>query len=285
MQKLKPTPRKRRWAEPRHAVLKGLPLKPSAAPRARYQAGIAELLERMHRDYARQLGRLWDDHPELTQDANPGSQARILLNMLGRKWGRIFMKVADTLTERLVTQVDRTSKAALSSSLKELSGAVTLKLPDMPESLKPVISASIAENVALIKSVGVQFHQRIESKVYASIQTGGAGRATILKELRKVKGLADDRAKLIARDQTSKISAAYNAERAKAVGMRKFQWLHSGGGVDKRELHLKLNGQIFSYDDPPVIDERTGERGLPGQLINCRCVAVPVIDFGDEDLT
>ncbi|RIQ43658.1 phage head morphogenesis protein, partial [Bordetella avium] len=32
-------------------------------------------------------------------------------------------------------------------------------------------------------------------------------------------------------------------------------------------------------DNPPIIDKTTGERGLPGQLINCKCRMRPVIDF------
>lgn len=53
----------------------------------------------------------------------------------------------------------------------------------------------------------------------------------------------------------------------KSAGVKKFQWLHSAGGRDPRPLHINdypsgLNGGIFSFDDLPVIDEKTGERGI-----------------------
>jgi uncharacterized protein with gpF-like domain len=32
----------------------------------------------------------------------------------------------------------------------------------------------------------------------------------------------------------------------------------------------------------PVIDPRTGERGIPGQAINCRCVMRPLVEFKGE---
>ena len=89
-----------------------------------------------------------------------------------------------------------------------------------------------------------------------------------------------ERAAFIARDQTSKLTTATNASRMKSAGVTRFRWRHSGGSFDPRVLHLQYDGQEFDLSDPPVIDERTGEKGLPGQAINCRCYMVPIIDFG-----
>lgn len=43
-----------------------------------------------------------------------------------------------------------------------------------------------------------------------------------------------------------------------------------------RPDHLRLNGQRFRWDDPPVVDTRTGARGHPGHDPRCRCYAEPV---------
>lgn len=45
-----------------------------------------------------------------------------------------------------------------------------------------------------------------------------------------------------------------------------------------RSDHLRLNGQKFRWDDPPVVNLRTGERGHPGHDPRCRCYAEPVPD-------
>ena len=37
-----------------------------------------------------------------------------------------------------------------------------------------------------------------------------------------------------------------------------------------------MNGYVFPIDFPPIIDRKTGERGYPGQLINCKCHMEPV---------
>ena len=70
------------------------------------------------------------------------------------------------------------------------------------------------------------------------------------------------------------------------VGITQFKWVHAGGSKDPRNYHKNvLNGKVFNVDDPPIIDQKTGERGYPGQAINCKCYQVPVIEFsnGDQD--
>lgn len=43
-----------------------------------------------------------------------------------------------------------------------------------------------------------------------------------------------------------------------------------------RTEHLALDGYKFSWDNPPIVNARTGARGHPGHDGNCRCVAEPV---------
>ena len=43
-----------------------------------------------------------------------------------------------------------------------------------------------------------------------------------------------------------------------------------------REEHAHLNGTTWAFDDPPIIDEHTGQKGLPGETYNCRCGLIPV---------
>ncbi len=54
------------------------------------------------------------------------------------------------------------------------------------------------------------------------------------------------------------------------MGFDKFIWRTITDGKE-RELHKELNGTTWSFNDPPVIDERTGERGVlsEGALYFC----------------
>jgi uncharacterized protein with gpF-like domain len=100
----------------------------------------------------------------------------------------------------------------------------------------------------------------------------GAGKRTIRK-----------RAKFIARDQVEKAYSTIAKVKLKEIGIKSFEWFHTGISRKPRELHKKdfkaggLNHGIFELDKPPTADLKTGEKALPGQLINCSCVITPVL--------
>ena len=85
------------------------------------------------------------------------------------------------------------------------------------------------------------------------------------------------KAKFLAQNETSIMLAEYKRVTYQEMGFDKFIWRTITDGRE-RELHKELNGKIFRYDAPPVIDERTGQRGLPGETYNCRCDAIPYRD-------
>lgn len=301
--KIRLTRKRLEWAAPRQATLKGTRLPPySAAASAKYQASLDRLVQQMQKEYSAEVRKLFRQHADeesalamdglesfragiMAIDASLASQARILFGWLGQKYAKLFASRATGMTERMIDSSSMASKRALRESLKKISGGVTIPVPDMPGLLKEKLTAATAENVGLIKSIEQQYHERISQLVLRSVATGGNGAQDVFEGIRHYDGLTEKRAKLIAVDQTRKVTAAMNVERAKSVGMRRWEWVHSGGGSDPRKLHLEYDGRIFDYDDPPVIDERTGERGYPGQLINCRCTMAPVLELGDAEDT
>lgn len=286
--KIRLTKKRQAWAEPRQATLKGERLPSfSGAAVVKYQAPLLRMVKAMQKEYMREIRSLFrqyaDEEHALAMDASLASQARMKFNSLDKRYSQLFKNRSKRIVENMIDTTSMHSKMAVGESLKKISGGITIKVPDMPAGLSDVVTAATAENVGLIKSIQQQYHERISQLVLRSAATGGRGAAEIFEGIRHYDGLTEKRAKLIAVDQTRKITAAMNVERAKSVGMRKFEWVHSGGGADPRKLHLRYDGQVFDYDSPPVIDERTGERGFPGQLINCRCVMVPVLELGDAE--
>lgn len=248
---------------------------------ARYQKELQSLSHTMAVDYRRRIDKMWEEFGGTgTQDASLASQIRILLNELNAKWRKIFVDRSRKLANGMVGRVSRYSEKSVNQSLKTLSGGLTLKAPVLPEAVKDAVKASVTLNVSLIRNIQEQFANRIESSVLSSIQTGGAGTKQIYDDLQKIDGMTQRRAKNIADDQTRKVTSAMNNARMQAAGVTQFRWIHSYGGNEPRELHVEYDGQIFNYDDPPIIDERTGERGMPGQAINCH-PGNSVIDFAD----
>ncbi|VFR32521.1 Plasmid-related protein [plant metagenome] len=230
-------------------------------------------------DFEDALRDLYEANPQVTQDESTTTQARRILAELGRKWSRVFGERAGPLANRTIGSIDRFAKKNLGASLREMSGGLAIKTPQMPAALYDKILASTAENVGLIKSVPAQYLERIQGIVMRSIQSGGQGTKEIFDEINHLGQVTKSRAKLIATDQTRKITSAMNEERLKSAGVREFEWIHSGGGAEPRSLHVEYDGQTFSMENPPIIDRRTGQRGFPGELINCRCRMRPVIDF------
>lgn len=283
------TNKRQAWAATRAQapVFKGKVLRPNVAPADRYSRAVKRLIEQMGAEYRKELVKLWkQDHAQqfFAMDAGIGSQARILLNKLQKRFQALFNRTAPTIVEGLVGGIDKASSSDLHQSLKELSGGLSLGTTAITADLSQQIKAATAENVGLIKSIAQQYHERVAGAVYRSVSQGyDGGTDYLLGELNRFEGLSKQRAEFIAVDQTRKITTAMNDARMRKAGIRKFEWIHSGGGAEPRKLHKELDGKVFSLDDPPIIDERTGERGLPGQLINCRCTMRPILDFGDDD--
>ena len=82
--------------------------------------------------------------------------------------------------------------------------------------------------------------------------------------------VSESRAELIARDQTLKTLGGINEVRQREAGVNSYTWSTSND-ERVREEHQELEGQVFSWDSPP-------EPGHPGEPIQCRCIAIPVID-------
>lgn len=272
--KIRLSPRREAWAAERDShTFAGTPLNPPDVVEAKFRAQLEAMVDRMNAATRRELERLYRT-PEgraatVAMDASFSSMAAKLVRELTKRFTALFVDRAGGLAKAWAEGISRQSAVGLGQSLKDVSGGVTLKTDVVSGVVADVVRASIKQNVALIKSIPAKFFLEIEGEVMRSIQTG-RGMADLQPFLEARYGISKRRAALIARDQTSKATTAINRARMQGLGVKKFKWLHSMGGKEPRPLHKNtLNGKVFSMDDPPVIDERTGERGFPGQLINC----------------
>ena len=60
-------------------------------------------------------------------------------------------------------------------------------------------------------------------------------------------------------------------DRAVNTGHTRYIW-QTAGDQRVRDTHRVLNGKIFDFNNPPIIDE-LGNRGNPGEDYQCRCIA------------
>lgn len=279
------------------AAIQGTPLNYNAGVQAKYIKELNALVKQMTSQTERELKKFFksqtageffkaDDGSAYAQDDTVSSQARIITNQLTFKFQKLFNKRSKRLAERMVNETDKTSTTALNESLKQLSGGLSIKTSMVTTPMIEVINASVVENVGLIRSIPKAYLAKVQGAVMRSITTGN-GLQDLVPFLARQEGITVRHARNMALDQTRKAYNSINRSRMEKIGVKKFKWLHTGGSQKPRQLHIELSGQIFSFDNLPVIDENTGERGIPGQAINCGCRMVPVIEFdkGEPDAT
>lgn len=268
-----------------------LPLPAGVADR--YAHKLRVLASQMTRETRKAIEDLYA-HPDVTEyfknfsvgmDISPAAQARILTNKLKERFEQLFGLSAKPAAESMVDQANAASAADTGRSLRELSGGLKLNTDILTNQMQEFMAATVANNVSLIKSIPEEFFRDVQQAVLSSI-ADGRGLEDLTAFFEKQDGIQRRRAENIATDQTHKAYNGLNKGRMTQNGIKKFQWVHSGGGLHPRLHHIDeapagLNHGIFSFDKLPIIDLATGERGIPGQAINCRCTMVPVIEFED----
>jgi len=264
---------------------------PAAVPE-RYRAQLRVMIRQMA---AATIAEIKRSYPEpvaedaaiggvvVSMDADiPGPMNSAMKGLLSR-----FQKMFDSQAEKIASQMadgaDKASTVAVKSSLKEASANITVPTNVLRSpAIAGLWDEHVAASVNLIKSMPGQYYERISNEVHDSI-TKGRGLADLLPALKNIEGMSDRRAKLIAYDQTRKAYAGFNHAKLTGAGVKKFEWLHSGGAAEPRKDHIAMSGNIYRFDDLPIIDQKTGERGIPGQAINCSCRMLPVVEDEPEE--
>lgn len=266
---------------------KGLVLRAPVGVQARYAAKLEAAIARMVRKTEREVRALFSSPTAIashvmTEDASIASQARILMNGLQREFESAFASVSRPWSEEFVAQTSRASAVDLKKSFDAMGEKARLSARVLQKGpIADITKASIAENVSLIKSIPNEYLDGIRAKVTHAITTGN-GLADIEPYLVEEAKVSQRRAKNIALDQTRKTYNAINKGRMQNAGVDSFEWIHTGGGQKPRPEHQEMSGNVYRFDDPPVIVPKTGERGIPGQAINCRCTMRPILDFGGD---
>lgn len=271
-------------------IMNGDPLNYNVSLQRKYSKSIIKLIDRMTKSVKLNIENLFNtkeakefyaEQFKQAQDASIASQAKILTNKLMTRFTWLFNDKANELAESMVNASLKSSRVSLAQSLKQLSGGLSINTNFMTGDLSEIVKSIVAENVSLIKSVADVYLSNVQKAVLRSI-TFGKGLSELVPQLQKFQGMTERHAENLALDQTRKAYNSINKARMEKVGVKKFKWIHSGGGQKPRQDHIDMNGNIYSFDDLPVIDKNTGERGIPGQLINCRCRMAPVIEFNED---
>lgn len=131
------------------------------------------------------------------------------------------------------------------------------------------LESVLAENIALIRSLSDQMRSGISGAVFRGL-TNRSAAAEVAREIRKLTGVAQSRAKLIASDQLQKLTSRLDQERQTQLGIKEFQWAHSGK-LHPRPHHKARDGQRFKWNS------HVARTDPPGRAIRCGCKARSVV--------
>lgn len=151
---------------------------------------------------------------------------------------------------------------------------------EMNAEMEEKVRKDYTENIHLsINNLSQEMTERLRYRVEQAV--GQGMRASELKEILMAEyGISKNRAKFIARQDTSLFVAKYRQVRYEEASINEYQWSTSHD-ERVRPDHIALNGMIFSWDNPPITNRATGARNNPGEDFGpCRCVALPVYRVG-----
>lgn len=143
------------------------------------------------------------------------------------------------------------------------------------DDLVDLLSVRSEEFNRLIRNLSQDVRDRIERQTLGAIFEG-RGQSDIAKSLQEIEGIGRNRARLIARDQASKLNGAMNELRQRQAGIRFYKWRTILDGRERPSHHAN-NGKIFSWDKPPPT-------GAPSTAVNCRCRGLAVISDDPADV-
>lgn len=182
----------------------------------------------------------------------------------------ILDRTAKVIVNTHVSSMDSTTRDRFFKSIEDTIG-VNLQSISRNEGIEDILISSTRENVKLIKSIPNKYFDDIERIVFNNTIRGDSAESMI-ESIRKINNSTEGRARVIARDQTSKLNAALTQKRQENLGIEEYTWRTAGDGR-VRDSHDENNGKIFRWDSPP---KKTGH---PGEDVQCRCIAQPIIKF------
>lgn len=258
----------------------GRRLKPIRVMRANelwYRSRLSDLVQHTIAVCKQELPEMLRGHWPTIMDAEPVDRAINALKkkhlaglgVLAKKWSSLATRKAlEGVDTKLAAELRRslgvniagilTQEGRIAGEVKKFLVWNTQLITSVPEELLGAVGAAV--NEAFVSG------QRSES-LSSIIDDVGGGE------------YGEARAKLIARDQMNKMNAGFNRVRQDDLGIESYTWWTSDDERTRPE-HFALHGQIFRWDEPgPLAGTIDGEPCHPGEDIQCRCDAIPVVNI------
>ena len=207
--------------------------------------------------------------PELPSLAAQGRMDSARADQVDVQVERIIGRVRVLFGERVRPRPMALDAAAAVEAFSEQDLIRVLGIdPGLIPNVGELLEAFVADNVRLIRSIPDRLLDDVEGIVLRGIRRGLSA-TEMGREIQARTGVAQRRARLIARDQVASLNGELTQRRQTTLGVREYIWRTSRDDA-VRDDHKAREGKTFRWDKPP-------SDGHPGEPINCRCTAEPVI--------
>lgn len=205
----------------------------------------------------------------------PGGQLRDIEGLMEalRNYADLIEPWAVRVSTTMLEDVARRDARAWMEKSRRMALGLRAEIMSAPTGhvMQELIKAQVIE----IRSIPLAAAERVYSLASEAHITGQRS-IELAKRIVATEGVTIGRAKMIARSAVSTASTTLVEARAKYVGASQYIW-HTSDDEDVRSDHRHLNGKVFDWENPPVVDKRSGYRSHPGCNANCRCWAEPIL--------
>lgn len=228
---------------------------------------------RAEESYVRALRSILGSAARKFEHAALGTRSDAISSTSRKAVERELLRLQKPLARAVEASFTLMAKTVNESTLKGIQALGIVVRRDVR--IAELIDRAMRSNVMLIQEAASEIANKVSAIL--EIPTNSGLRAEELADqIRASTGVSESRAALIARDQTLKLSGNLTQARQVAAGVTSYIWSTSNDERVRPE-HEALSGETFSWDAPPDV-------GHPGEDIQCRCVAIPIIsEFADLD--
>ena len=224
--------------------------------------------------FAAKLRKVARHIADLVREFEPDEFAgRVFLQEALRRYAIAIGPWANAVARRTIAEVAARDANSWRKVAAQLGIALRREIETAPTG--QAMEKLLHEQVQLITSLPLEAAERVHELTTAGIVEGTRAKE-ISAKIMETGEVAKSRANLIARTEVARTASVLTQVRAEHVGSTHYEWL-TAGDSDVRPDHKILNGRVCAWNDPPIADQRTGARAHPGQIYNCRCIAIPII--------
>jgi len=198
-----------------------------------------------------------------------------------KKYSKTLTKWSNQTVATMFYNVDKDNKKKWDKLSAKMSQELKKELSKAPA--KTWMQKYMDDNVGLIKSIPIDAAKRVH-KLIKENQYVGLRSTDLIDEIMRIGSISENKAKMIARTETSRYSTALTQMRSESIGADWYIW-KAVGDFRTRKGHKRMDGVIVSWNDPPSPEKLVSEKAYgeyhAGETFNCRCYPEPILDVDD----